>query len=116
MIFSGQISIRPDIDILNPDIDILRPDINILRPDSDILRPYINILRLYIDILRPDIDILKADMDISCLNLEDECNLECFCVPFGPKVRECTFLEIYIFVLDICCQQFGEYMSVECIC
>ena len=82
MIFSGQISIRPDIEILNPDIDILRPDINISR--------------LYITILRPEIDILKADMDISCLNLDDECNLEGFCVPFGPRIRESTFLEIYI--------------------
>ena len=111
MIFSGQISIRPDIEILNPDIDILRPDINISRPDSDILRPYINILRLYIDILRPDIDILKADMDISCLNLGDECNLEGFCVPFGPRVRECTFLEIYICIGYMLPTVWGIYVS-----
>ena len=30
----------------------------------------------------------------------DKCKLEVFCVPFGHRVGECTYLEIYIFVLD----------------
>ena len=34
-------------------------------------------------------------MDISCQNLEDECKLEGFCVPFGHKVGDCTILEMY---------------------
>ena len=81
---------------MNPDIDILRPEIDILRPDSDILRSDIDILRLDIDILRPNINILRADIDISCQRLGDECNLEGFCVPFGHRVGEFTFLEIFI--------------------
>ena len=54
-------------------------------------------------------------MDISCQHLGDDCNLEGFFVPFEHRVGECTFLKITI-LLDICCQQFGEYMSVEYIC
>ena len=38
--------------------------------------------------------------------LEDECKLNGFCVPFGHRVGECTFLK-FIFLLDIWCQQFG---------
>ena len=64
-------------------------------------------------------------MDISCQHLGDDCNLEGFFVPFGHRVGECTFLKITILVdiclfitilFDICCQQFGEYVSVENIC
>ena len=51
-------------------------------------------------------------LDISCQHLGDECKLDGFCVPFGHRVGECTFLK-FIFLLDIWCQQFGEYMSVE---
>ena len=54
-------------------------------------------------------------MDISCQHLGDDCNLEGFFVPFGHTVGECTFLKIAI-LLDICCQQFGAYVSVEYIC
>ena len=54
-------------------------------------------------------------MDISCQHLGDDCNLEGFFVPFGHRVGECTFLKITI-LLDISCQQFGEYVSVEYIC
>ena len=35
-------------------------------------------------------------LDISCQHLGDECKLEGFCVPFGHRVRECTFLKMYI--------------------
>ena len=35
-------------------------------------------------------------LDISCQHLGDECKLEGFCVPFGHRVGECTFLKIYI--------------------
>ena len=34
-------------------------------------------------------------LDISCQHLGDECKLDGFCVPFGHKVGECTFLEMY---------------------
>jgi len=54
-------------------------------------------------------------MDMSCQHLGDDCNLEGFFVPFGHTVGECTFLKIAI-LLDICCQQFGAYVSVEYIC
>ena len=54
-------------------------------------------------------------MDISCQHLGDDCNLEGFFVPYGHTVGECTFLKIAI-LLDICCQQFGAYVSVEYIC
>ena len=43
----------------------------------------------------------------------DACKLESFCAPFGRRIGEYTFFTKYIFVLDICSQQFGEYMSVE---
>ena len=32
-------------------------------------------------------------LDISCQQLGDECKLKGFCVPFGHRVGECTFLE-----------------------
>ena len=32
-------------------------------------------------------------LNISCQHLGDECKLEGFCVPFGHRVGECTFLE-----------------------
>ena len=35
-------------------------------------------------------------LDISCQHLGDECKLEGFCVPFGHRVVECTFLKMYI--------------------
>ena len=35
-------------------------------------------------------------LDISCQHLGDECKLEGFCVPFGHRVGECTFLKMYI--------------------
>ena len=54
-------------------------------------------------------------LDISCQHLGDDYNLEGFFVPFGHRVGECTFLKITI-LFDICCQQFGEYVSVEYIC
>ena len=54
-------------------------------------------------------------LDISCQHLGDDCKLEGFCVPFGHRVWN-VHLWKYIFVLDICCQPFGEYMSVEYIC
>ena len=61
-------------------------------------------------------------MDISCQPLGDECKLEGFCVPFGHRVGECTFLEnVYLYwiyaannlgsmcrVLDISCQHLGD--------
>ena len=66
-------------------------------------------------------------LDISCQHLGDKCNLECLCVPFGHRVGECTFLEIYIcigymlptiwgiyvswiyvLVLDVSCQHLGD--------
>ena len=70
-------------------------------------------LKIYINAQNLDLDIyiLKADMDISCLNLEDECNLEGFCVPFGPRVRECTFLEIYICIGYMLPTVWGIYVS-----
>ena len=43
-------------------------------------------------------------LDISCQQLEDECKLEDFCVPFGHRVGECTFLEnVYCGVVDVWC-------------
>ena len=43
-------------------------------------------------------------MDISCQPLGDECKLEGFCVPFGHRVGECTFLEnVYCGVVDVWC-------------
>ena len=42
--------------------------------------------------------------------------LEGFYAPFGHKVRECTFCNIYIFVLDICYQQLGEMCQLEGFC
>ena len=35
-------------------------------------------------------------LDISCQHMGDECKLEGFCVPFGHRVGDCTYLEIYI--------------------
>ena len=35
-------------------------------------------------------------LDISCQHLGDECKLEGFCVPFGHRVGESTFLKIYL--------------------
>ena len=32
-------------------------------------------------------------LDISCQQLGKECKLKGFCVPFGHRVEECTFLE-----------------------
>ena len=37
-------------------------------------------------------------LDISCQHLNNECKLEGFCVPFGHRVGECTFLEnVYLY-------------------
>ena len=66
-------------------------------------------------------------LDISCQHMGDECKLEGFCVPFGHRVGECTYLEIYICIgymmptiwweyvtwrymlkLDILCQHLGD--------
>ena len=46
-------------------------------------------------------------LDIYCQQLGDICQLEGVCAPFGHKVGEYTFCNIYIctFVLDIYCQQ-----------
>ena len=35
-------------------------------------------------------------LDISCQHIGDECKLEGFCVPFGHRVGDCTYFEIYI--------------------
>ena len=40
-------------------------------------------------------------LGISCQHLGDECKLEGFCVPFGHRVRECTFFE-NVFLHWIC--------------
>ena len=46
-------------------------------------------------------------LNIFCQQLGDICQLEVICAPFGYKVGEYTFCNIYIFtfVLDIYCQQ-----------
>ena len=37
-------------------------------------------------------------LNISYQHLGDECKLEGFCVPFGHRVGECTFLEnVYLY-------------------
>ena len=55
-------------------------------------------------------------LDICCQHLGYMLHLEGFYVPFGHKVRECTFCNIYIFVLDICYQQLGEMCQLEGFC
>ena len=74
-------------------------------------------------------------LDISCQHLGDECKLEGFCVPFGHRVGECTFLKIYIcieymlptmwgvyvswkymLILDISCQHLGDECKLEDFC
>ena len=35
-------------------------------------------------------------LDISCQQLGDECKLKGFCAPFGRRVGEYTFLNIYV--------------------
>ena len=42
------------------------------------------------------VDVVQSVLDISCQQLGDECKLEGFCVPFGHRVGECTFLKMYI--------------------
>ena len=54
-------------------------------------------------------------LDILCKHLGDECKPEGFCVPSGHRVRSEHLWE-YIFVLDICWQQFWEHVTVENIC
>ena len=51
-----------------------------------------------------------ADNGISCKHLGDECKLE------GVRGFGSAHLRKYIFVFDICCQQFGEHVAVEYIC
>ena len=71
-------------------------------------------------------------LDISCQHLGDECKLEGFCVPFGHRVGEITFLRIYIcigymtpiivfvtwiyMILDISCQHLGDECKLEGFC
>ena len=61
------------------------------------------------------VEYIYVDIGYIMPTLRDECKLEGFCVPFGLRVWKCTFIKS-IFVLDICCQQFGEYMTVENTC
>ena len=42
------------------------------------------------------LNIYMLVLDITCQQLGDECKLEGFCVPFGHRVGECTFLKMYI--------------------
>ena len=42
------------------------------------------------------LNIYMLVLDITCQQLGDECKLEGFCVPFGHRVVECTFLKMYI--------------------
>ena len=59
-------------------------------------------------------NIYMLVLDILYQHLGDECKLEGFCVS-GTGLGNVHFLKC-IFVLDICCQQFGEHMTVEYIC
>ena len=40
--------------------------------------------------------IYMLALNISCQHLGDECKLEGFCAPFGRRVGEYTFLNIYV--------------------
>ena len=42
------------------------------------------------------LNIYMLVLDILYQHLGDECKLEGFCVPFGHRVGECTFLKMYI--------------------
>ena len=52
-------------------------------------------------------------LDISCQQLAEMCQLEGFCAPFGRRVSEHVYFEIYIFVLDIGCQHLGNISCLE---
>ena len=54
-------------------------------------------------------------LDISGRHLGAACIVGVSVRPLGAVLGNINLLK-YIFVLNICCQQFGEYMSVEYIC
>ena len=52
-------------------------------------------------------------LDIPCQQFGDKCKLEGFFVPFGHRDGKCIFIEIYIVILDICCQQSHQSVISE---
>ena len=57
------------------------------------------------------LNIYMLVLDITCQQLGDECKLEGFCVPFGHRVVECTFLKMYICIGYVMSTIFGACVS-----